>query len=294
MTDSLGRDIVRQITYARSAATRPGRAVIRLVENATGRRALLRRASGAVTGDAFWDEMPGRFGLTLDIRSGSLAAIPAEGPLVLVANHPYGILDGMIMGHLLSGLRGDFRILANSVFGGVEALSKVVLPIDFAETRAATEANLATRARALDYLGAGGAIGIFPGGTVSTPLRPFGPPLDPAWRSFTAKLVARSGATVVPVFFEGHNSRLFQLASHLSMTLRLSLLLREFRARTDTAVRLHVGAPLPRAEVAAHARDPNAMMDYLRRATYQLSPDPLPPGPGLDYGRAVARRGRAA
>ncbi|MEI4470225.1 lysophospholipid acyltransferase family protein [Frigidibacter sp. MR17.24] len=303
MTDTPGREILRQITYARAAATGPGRAVIRLVENATGRRALLRRARGAApegdwAGDTgcggFWQQMPARFGISLDIRSGILDAIPANGPLVLVANHPFGILDGLVMGHVLARARGDFRILANSVFGGVEALSRAVLPIDFAETRAATEMNLATRATALRYLAGGGAIGIFPGGTVSTAARPFGVPLDPAWRSFTAKLVARSGATVVPLFYEGCNSRLFQLASHLSSTLRLALLLREFRARTDTAVRLHVGAPLAAADLAALGRDPNAMMDTLRRATYQLSPDPLPPGPGFDFGRTVARRGRVA
>jgi putative hemolysin len=99
--------------------------------------------------------------------------------------------------------------------------------------------------------------------------------MDPVWRNFTARMIARSDATVVPIFFDGWNSRLFQIASHLNYTLRLALLIREFRARVDAPVRLAVGAPLPRAEIDARRADPNGMMDYLRRATYELSPRPV-------------------
>jgi putative hemolysin len=133
----------------------------------------------------------------------------------------------------------------------------------------------------LAYLGAGGAIGIFPGGTVSTAPRPFGPPIDPQWRAFTARMVARSGAVVVPVFFDGRNSRLFQLASHFHATLRVALLIKEFRARVGTSVRIAVGEPIGRADLAAFASDPKRMMDFLRERTYALSPKPLK---SLGYG----------
>jgi len=128
---------------------------------------------------------------------------------------------------------------------------------------------------ALDYLARGGAIGIFPGGTVSTALKPFGRPMDPSWRRFTARLIAKSGATVVPVFFEGHNSRLFQLASHLHYTLRMALLVNEFKTRIGEPVRVVVGRPLDPAALAAHASDARALMDLLRTETYRLSPTPI-------------------
>lgn len=282
------RPVTRDISYASSAQTRAGRAVIRAVENATGRLSLIRRASGyeaeVARGRSFWDVLVTRYGLSLEVTGGSIADIPANGPLIVIANHPYGILDGLMMGHLLDRIRGDFRILANSVFRRAEALDRVVLPISFDGTREAMALNLATRAASLDYLARGGAIGVFPGGTVSTSARPFGLPLDPGWRNFTARMVARSGATVVPVFFEGHNSRLFQVASHLHQTLRLALLIKEFRARVGGPVRVVIGAPIPVARLDPLRRDANAMMDFLRRATYDLAPVPLgSAGLGLEF-----------
>ncbi|MEM6895975.1 MAG: 1-acyl-sn-glycerol-3-phosphate acyltransferase, partial [Pseudomonadota bacterium] len=177
------RHVARDISYSHSAETKGGRALIRAMENATGRLRLIRRAKGYETevaqGRDFWDVMVSRYGLSLDIVGGSLDNIPSEGPLIVIANHPYGILDGLMMGHILSSVRGDFRILANHVFRKAEELSRVVLPISFEETKEAMRLNLETRKTALEYLRDGGAIGIFPGGTVSTAMKPFGRPMDP-------------------------------------------------------------------------------------------------------------------
>ncbi len=285
--------LAREISYASSIHSRTGRAVVRLMENATGRLSLIRRAQGydedVARGDDFWRVMVDRYGLSLDVVGGSLEDIPARGPLVLVANHPFGILDGLIMGYLLSALRGDFRILAHAVFRRAAELDQVILPVNFDQTAAAVRENLAVRQTALDYLRQGGAIGIFPGGTVSTAAKPFARPMDPVWRNFTAKLVTQANATVIPIFFDGANSRLFQLASHLHYTLRMGLLIREFRARVDRPVRLVVGRPIPAEALRAQAEG-KAIMDFLRKATYDLSPRPLP---SLGYGYEFEDRYRA-
>ena len=118
--------------------------------------------------------------------------------------------------------------------------------------------NLETRKEALSYLADGGAIGVFPGGTVSTSARLFSTPLDPGWRSFTAKMIAKSGATVVPIYFEGANSRLFQIASRIHQNLRVALMINEFRRRTDAPVRVTIGAPIEKHAWAPFARDGNA------------------------------------
>lgn len=274
--------ISRDISYASSARSALGRAVIRTLEATTGRHSLIARAAGydsaVARGESFWQVMPERFGLSLDVVGGSLQAIPANGPLVVIANHPYGILDGLMLGHLLDRARGDFRILANAVFLKAPDLNRVLLPISFDATEAAVQLNLDTRKQALRYLAEGGTIGIFPGGTVSTSAKPFfARPMDPGWRNFTAKLIQRSGATVVPVFFDGANSRLFQVASHLHANLRLGLLIREFRSRLDRPVRVVVGDPIPAARMAGFGSDAKAMMDFLRASTYALSPKPLDP-----------------
>lgn len=268
----------KDISYAFSAQTRAGKAVIRVMENSTGRLRLIKRARGyedeVAQGRDFWQVIVERYGLSLDIMAGSLENIPKDGPLILIANHPYGILDGIMLGHILSRTRGDFRILANSVFSKAEDLKKVILPVSFDQTKEAVRQNLETRKTALDYLAQGGAMGIFPGGTVSTAATPLGLPLDPGWRTFTAKMVAKSNATVVPVYFDGHTSRLFQLASHMHATLRMGLLIKEFRKRIDTPVRVAIGAPIAPEAIDARRKDPRAMMDFLRKSTYELSQRP--------------------
>lgn len=275
------RHVARDISYSYSAQTKGGRAMIRTMENLTGRIGLIKRAKGYETevaqGRDFWDVMVDRYGLSLDVVSGSLANIPRKGPLILIANHPYGILDGLMMGHILSQTRGDFRILAHQVFRKAEDLNRIILPISFDETKEAVQLNLQTRKTSLDYLGQGGAIGIFPGGTVSTAAKPFAQPLDPGWRGFTARMVAKSNATVVPVFFDGHTSRLFQIASHLHYTLRMGLLLKEFGKRVDTSVGVVVGDPIGRDEMDMYKGDTKSLMAFLRRKTYELSPRPIDP-----------------
>ena len=289
-----GRHVAREISYASSAQSKGGRAVIKLLENATGRLSLIRRARGyereVARGRDFWEVMVDRYGLRLEVIGGSLSNIPANGPLILIANHPYGILDGLMMGHILSLVRGDFRILAHRVFRKAEDLNRIILPVNFDETKQAVRENIETRRIAHAYMTAGGAIGIFPGGTVSTAPKPFAQPLDPAWRTFTARLVAKSQATVVPVFFDGHNSRLFQVASHLHYTLRMALLINEFRMRVDEPVKVVVGEPIAETRLQAHARDPKAMMDFLRQETYALSPKPLK---SVGYGFEFEDRHRA-
>lgn len=273
------RAIARDISYAHSAETKAGGAMIRLMENATGRIRLMKRADGyerdVANGADFWQIMVERYGITLDVIGGSLDLIPRDGPLLMIANHPYGILDGLVMGHLLSKIRGDFRILAHQVFRKAEDLNRIILPISFDTSKDALKLNIQTRKVALDYLKEGGAIGIFPGGTVSTATKPFGAPLDPVWRGFTAQMVAKSEAQVLPIFFDGTTTRLFQIASHLHYTLRMGFLIREFRKRVDTPVQIVIGAPIERAEIDAFNGDRKRLMDFLRARTYALSPRPL-------------------
>lgn len=268
------------ISYRWGARTRAGRALIAAIENMTGRPGLLRMAAGYqrdITPDHdFWAVMFQRYQLRLEVSAGELQHIPTTGPLVCVANHPYGILDGLSFGRLMSMRRGaDFKILANAVFCKAPEIASHILPVDFAGTREAQAINLNTRKQALAYLAQGGAIAIFPGGAVSTAARPFGPALDPYWKTFTAKLISHTGAQVVPLFFDGSNNRLFQIASHLSLTLRLALLIDQFNRRVGTSVSVRIRAPLSAAEMAPYRGDPKAMMDFLRRETYALSGRPV-------------------
>ena len=269
------KDVARDISYSSSAQSFAGRALIRSLENMTGRIGLIKRAADyeleVESGKNFWEVIVDRYHVKLDFVTGQLDNLPNSGPLVVVSNHPYGILDGLILGYILSQTRGDFRILAHRIFRKARDLDKVILPISFDESREAAEQNITTRRKALNYLREGGCIGIFPGGTVSTAVKPFGRAMDPNWRRFTAKLISKSGASVLPIHFEGTNSRLFQIASHLHINLRMGLLINEFRRKVDNEVKLSIGNILPSDELSARKNDANVMMNYLRNETYKLS-----------------------
>ncbi|HMB48122.1 MAG TPA: lysophospholipid acyltransferase family protein, partial [Afifellaceae bacterium] len=198
---------------------------------------------------------------------------PEHGPLVFVANHPYGVLDGVVLSWLALKVRPDTRVLANGVLNSVPETKDYLLPVDFSDTREAIAVNLASRGAARDWLNDGHAIGIFPGGAVSTSERPLrGAALDLPWAPFTAKLIRATGATVVPVHFSGQNSRLFQIASHPSLTLRLSLIFRETARRIGTRLDVNIGDPIP-FERLADMRNSAGLVAELRRLTFALAPE---------------------
>lgn len=271
---SKNRQATRDISYAYSAQTRGGRAMIRFMENASGRLGLIRRARGyeaeMSAGRDFWQIMVERYGLGLDVIRGSLEDIPKEGPLIVIANHPYGILDGLILGSILSASRGDFKILANSVFTKNEILRDTVLPISFDEESGAQKLNKKTILASCRYVQKGGCLGMFPSGTVATSREPFSTIAEPLWPETISAIAVSSKATIVPIYFHGANSRLFQVASHLHGSLRLGMFVREFRRSVDKAVKLSIGDPLTYDDYSSMACDKVQLTRMLRSATLKL------------------------
>lgn len=210
--------------------------------------------------------------LDVEFSPSRLAQIPATGPLVIVANHPFGVLDGLLISWLISLRRTDFKVLTNAILDGAPEARDWLLPIDFANTKAAQATNIATRAESLARLKNGECIIIFPAGGVSTSPTPFTrTAVDDTWKPFTAKLITHSQASVTPIFFEGQNSRLFQWASHMSIELRLALIFREVKRRVGTAVPVHIGKILSPETLAAVGKR-HELMTFLRNQTYQMAP----------------------
>ncbi len=292
-------------SYADPAMPAAKRGLIRLVEAATGQRELrrlyLHNRQHGVAGESFFAAAVRELRLDVRYDPAALAAMPRTGPVVVVANHPYGVLDGIVVSWLVGQVRSDFLVLTNAVLLRAPEIAPHVLPIDFAPTEEATRTNVASRAAARRHLDAGGCLVVFPAGGISTAPDRLGRrrAVDAPWQPFTAQLVQRSRATVVPVCFEGQNSRLFQVASHLSPVLRLSLIFREVKCRIGTALRVAVGRPVAFAELPA-GLDRQALADHLRGLTYGLGagfdgPAALAPPVGLgrrmsNGRRAVARR----
>jgi len=159
-----------------------------------------------------------------------------------------------------------------------EEVKTFLLPVDFAETEEALKTNLRTRAEAKNHLVKGGCLIVFPAGGVSTtPTIWHKRAVDAEWKNFTARMISQAKAPVAPVFFGGQNSRLFQLASHISMTLRLSLLFKEVHDRIGSVVQIRIGDLIPYERLAMF-NDRQSFMDHLKDLTYALG-DNLPRAP---------------
>jgi putative hemolysin len=221
-------------------------------------------------GESFWDAAIGKLRLKIDLNEQDLSEIPRTGPVIIVANHPFGVLDGLMVCWLISRVRNDFKVLTNALLNRAEEIKPYLLPIDFEETKAALETNIRTRAESKALLEKGGALVIFPGGTVSTtPTLLARKAKDPEWKTFTGRMIVQGKAPVVPVYFDGQNSRLFQIASHISMTLRLSLLFKEVHDRIGENLAVRIGKRIP-YETLKGFSDRKELMAFLRDQTYAL------------------------
>lgn len=262
----------RRLSYAEPEDPPWKQWVIRSIEDATGKRRLLRSYERALAEgpEAFFGAALRELAIGLDVDAEQLAAVPREGPVVFVANHPFGVVDGLALCELAMRTRGDFKVLVNKALFKEEALQRFMLPIDFAGTRAAARFNLASQNEAIRRLREGGTVLVFPSGAISTAQGGgFGVVDDLEWKPLTAKLIQKSQATTVPVWFRGENSRLFQVASQISLTLRLSLIIGEVNRMRGRTLELVVGRPIPWRELE-QAGDRAAITRHLREAVFRL------------------------
>lgn len=266
-------DPLEAFSYAAPGDPPLRRLTIRLIERMTGQPRLKRiyrqyREEGGAGN--FWEHAIRRLHLILILDETALRQWPRSGPLVIVCNHPFGVIDGLAISAITARIRPDFRILTNAVLYRADEIKPYLLPVDFSETREAMGINLKSRAEARAHLAAGGCLIVFPAGGVSTtPSIWHARAVDAQWKTFTARLILGAQAPVAPFYFEGQNSRLFQIASHLHQTLRLSLLFKEVHDRIGSEIRMHPGLPIPFAALC-HLK-PDALMAELRARTYGLA-----------------------
>jgi putative hemolysin len=264
------------LSYASPCDSRLTRLLIHLIEAATGQIELKRlyytyqtELRGTVD---FWEAAMRLMRLSIDYDPKKLEALPKTGPLVIVANHPFGLIDGLLVGHLANRVRRDFKVLTNSRLYPPDAdIRNYILPIDFDPTPTAQSTNLESRAVARSHLKGGGCIIVFPGGGVATTPTVFArKAVDFEWKHFTARLVHEAKADVVPIFFPGQNSRMFQIASHIGMTARMAYLLHEVANKIGGSFSATIGDVLP-YDTMQEMRDPRMLCRYLRDKTEALA-----------------------
>ncbi len=248
---------------------------IRTIEWLTGKLTLLRlirqfERSGAPTGQPFWPKAMKTMGIDILTPDEQVARIPPTGPLVVVANHPHGLVDGMVMATLIGRVRSDYKILTRSLLTGIPEIEEFMIPVPFPHEENSRELGLKMREDAMRQLKNGGVIILFPAGKVASSETYFGPAIEPEWNPFTAKMVMRSGATVLPIMFPGHNTRAYLIANKLSATLRQGLLLHEIKCALNKPQAPVIGHPIPPQEVRKWASDPRGFLAWLREHTLAL------------------------
>jgi putative hemolysin len=225
----------------------------------------------------------------------TLDRVPRTGPVIVVANHPFGALDGLVVLTLMRGVRPDMRLLANRWLDRLPELRDCLVPVDlFGKPADAVRRNSTALRSAIHWLEHGGCLGMFPAGEVAHHETPGGRVTDSPWRHTAAELAVRARATVVPLFVAGHNSRLFRAAGRVNPWLRTALLPRELWAKRGCAVSVNVGRSIAPDELASRtdAASRTALLrsrvDHLAATPAEIDDRPPRPEP-----RPVAPRGLA-
>ncbi|MEI4194482.1 lysophospholipid acyltransferase family protein [Roseovarius sp. E0-M6] len=266
----------RSLTYANSFDSPLTARIIRTVEWVTGKISIIRmirefEKRGAPTGQPFWRAALDTMGVSLLTPAEQIENIPRDGPVVVVANHPHGLVDGMILADLIGRRRTDYKILTRALLTGIdEVAASYMISVPFPHEPDAQRKSVEMRAKAMSHLKDGGVISVFPSGVVASSDTLFGPVKEREWNVFTAQMIRRSGARVVPIYFPGANSRWYQMANCISATMRQSLLLHEVVRSCNTPQAPVVGAPITDEQMQLLESDPRGFMMWLREHTLSL------------------------
>ncbi|MEM9913248.1 MAG: 1-acyl-sn-glycerol-3-phosphate acyltransferase, partial [Pseudomonadota bacterium] len=216
----------RSLTYANTFDSSTTALTIRAVEWITGKVKILKmirefEKKGAPTGQAFWRAALDTMGIDLLTPQSQIDQIPRTGPVVVVANHPHGLVDGMILADLIGRRRTDYKILTRALLTGIdEVAASYMISVPFPHEPDAQRKSVEMRSQAMAHLKEGGLISVFPSGVVASSDTMFGPAIEREWAVFTAQMIRRSEAQIVPIYFSGANSRVYQIANRISPTLR--------------------------------------------------------------------------
>ncbi|WP_025063496.1 lysophospholipid acyltransferase family protein [Sulfitobacter guttiformis] len=266
----------RSLSYASTFQNPWKSRMISVMELFTGKLRILHmirkfEKRGAPGGQEFWRAALDTMGIDLTTPQEQLDLIPKTGPVIVVANHPHGMVDGMIFADLIGRVRPDYRILTRSLLTSIdEVAGSYMIPVPFPHDPDAQRKGVEMRAKAMKHLKEGGVVALFPSGVVAASETWWGPAIEAEWNVFTAKMIRRSGAQVVPIKFPGQNSRAYQIANQLSPMLRQGLLLHEVVHSCNKPQAPIVGAPIAQSEIDARVDDPRGFMEWLRLHTLAL------------------------
>ena len=226
--------------------------------------------------EQFWNDAIRKLKLNLKTNYKDGSYIPKKGRLIIVANHAFGVADGVSLCSIVSNIRQDYKIITHKVLRQAEAVKEKIIPIDFSLNRQAILANIDARKQAEQVLLNNGVIVIFPSGQIATKenLKFTTKASDGEWKQFVSKLIVKTKSPVLPSYFEGQNSQFYHIANKMGQTFRYSLLMFELTRKIGDTINLHFGRIIPYADFEK-ADSLIEITKLIRKKTYSLDPNPV-------------------
>ena len=221
----------------------------------------------------FWDDAVSKLNLKIKTNFKEGSHIPKNGRLIVIANHAFGVADGVSICSVISKVRQDYKMITHKVLRQADAVKNKILPIDFNETKEALLTNIDTRKEAEKVLKNEGVLILFPSGRIATKkdLKKSTKADDGEWKQWVSKLILKTKSPVLPIYFDGQNSQWYHIANKLGLTFRYSLCMYELKRKIGDDIYMHFGS-LIKYENLAKIGDIKEITKYLRSTTYSLDP----------------------
>jgi len=204
-----------------------------------------------------------------EVSQEDVARIPPSGPVVVTSNHPFGAIEGIILASILRSVRCDVKLMANFLLESIPELRDLFIPVDPFAHRSSATTNVRALRETLRWLKSGGMLGVFPAGEVSHIDLQSRRVTDPEWSGSIARIIQATGASALPVYFDGANGFAFQVLGLVHPSLRTAMLPHEFLNKRDSTLKVRIGRPVPFKKLLAYETDLE-MTTYLRHRTYAL------------------------
>ena len=264
-------------TFATAEVNRIGQLFIMITELLTGKLRLKKLYDEYLSENRppqlFWDDAVTKLDLKLITNFKKNSYIPSKGKLIIIANHAFGVADGVSICSVLSKVRQDYKMVTHKVLRQADAVKDKILPIDFNETKEALLTNINTRKEAEKVLLNDGVIVLFPSGRIATKknLNKNTKADDGEWKQWVSKLILKTKSPVLPIFFDGQNSQWYHMANKLGLTFRYSLCMYELKRKIGDSINMYFGSIISYEDLA-EIGDIKEITLYLRSVTYSLDP----------------------